>query len=313
MDNVPNTCTAAGPQPTANLSSVIYFIGCDMGGWHTDEGTGGDGLAVCKWDGSDLSHVGEWCGRLFYPVKSYAPQLTGQASQNNVANFISSIAAVAEDQILDGLVSAMVAEKARIVIAIDAALAWPAEFVELVNKAPSAGHEAKFALGNAIDNPYLYRETERFIKAAVSLKKDPFTAPGAWFGNNSSKAQALVACFAQRLGGLYRPPFCPWDMQTARAAQYALIEVYPAASLKSTAFGNLKWPAAPQTMATVGNSDIADAKRCAMTGVCYAAKLGMLGQAAGNYPDVWLPGDQCNGISCNCALLQQEGWIFCPK
>lgn len=301
-DNGPaNTQTATSPP--------IYFIGCDMGGWHGSN----DGLAICKWDGSTLSQVGEWSGRLFHPVNDYATQPTVQASQNNVANFIR-MKRVAKDQILDGLVDAMVAEEARIIIAIDGALAWPAKFAKLVADAPSACHMPTFdPKGRAIDNPYLYRETERFIKAAVSLGKDPFTAPGAWFGNNSSKAQALVAWFAQQLSGLYRPPFCPWDLQSAKAARYTLIEVYPAASNHSKEFMALSWPRAEQTMENVGNSDIADAKRCAMTAVCYAAKLGMLGQAAGNYPDVWLPGNQCNGVSYNCALLQQEGWIFCPK
>lgn len=283
MDDVQPVENRSGNAQPAT-SPPIYFIGCDMGSWHKKEKKNGDALAVCKWDGRKLSHVDEWNGQMFYPAKG----------------------------VLAGTISKATQQEAKIIIAVDGALAWPASFADLVAAAPSASHLPTFSLNGAINNPYLYRETERFIKVAMAMDA-PLTAPGDRFGNNSSKAQALVAWFKSQLNSLYRPPFDRWCSTRAAQAQYTLIEVYPKASMKCDAFRALEWPKPTQSMAAVGNSDIADAKRCAMTGVCYAARLGMLGQARITFPDIWLPGDQYNGITYNCALLQQEGWIFCPK
>jgi hypothetical protein len=321
----------------------IYFIGCDMGGWHTDEENGGDALAICKWEGDELSHVYEVSGRLFYPLEDYsepAPQgnnATGggqdtlgggitvvgriknikDAMNSGTTNPSGSYSDFSKAQILDGLIKAMVAEKAQIVIAVDAALGWPAEFAKLVANASSAPPPPSFRLEEAIKNPYLYRETERFIKGAVLEETDqnPLTAPGDKFGNNSSKAQALVAWFKSQQYSLYRPPFDRWCIARAAQAQYSLVEVYPAASMKCRQFKYSQWPAQgsalPQTMDQVGDRDIADAKRCAMTGVCYAATVGMFGNAEHSYSQVYLP-ERRHNITYDYTLLPREGWIFCP-
>lgn len=305
------TCTPAGT-PTPSDSQVIYFIGCDMGGWHTRRTSGGDALAVCKWDGTSLSHVRDRKGRLFYPITTHKPQHAHNPG-SAVAKFVSPSNTVCEDQLLDGLVSAMIAEGARIIIAIDAALAWPKAFAELVAKAPAAGHLPTFGLTKkAIENPYLYRETERFIDTAIG--KTPLTAPGSYFGNNSSKAQALAAWFKSKLPCLYRPPFDNWCRICAASRNHTLIEVYPAASMHSNAFKELCWPPTEQAMKQLGKSDIADAKRCAMTAVCYAVTVGMLNQQGNQYPDIWLPNDPLtNFIYKFPPLVPDEGWIFFPK
>ncbi len=113
--------------------SPIYFIGCDMGGWHTDNG---DAMAVLKWsEGQPTKPISAQCGIFFYPIEEHGP-------------LESAIVRAHEDG-------------GRIVISIDAALAWPSRFVELASMAPRAQHEASFILADAISNPYLYRETER--------------------------------------------------------------------------------------------------------------------------------------------------------
>jgi hypothetical protein len=261
---------------------LIYFIGCDMGGWHTEKG---DALAVCKWDGATLVHVDAQKGSFFYPVEDDGP-----------------VAAVIQQAR---------AEEARVVIGIDAALAWPRKFVQLVIAAPAATHLPAFALGDSIDNPYLYRETERFVKQHImtGANERPLTAPGDKFGNNSSKAQGLVTWFRNQLAGVYRPPFDAWDSAEATKRRYTLIEVYPAASMKLATFRQLVWPTHVQTMDDVGNTDIGDAKRCAMTAVCYANMLGMLGPQQG-YPSVFTPDDA--GNSYDQDAIRQEGWIFAP-
>lgn len=196
-------------------------------------------------------------------------------------------------------------EQAHLVIGIDAALAWPVKFAELVASAPGASHQPKFELNGAITNPYLYRETERFVKTKINITA--LSAPGANFGNNSSKGQALTAWFKKKLGdNVYRPPFDCWDEGTAGNSLYTLIEVYPAASMKSTKFKGLKWPPITQSMESLGDSDIVDAKRAAMTCVCYARTVGML--EGNTYPQVYTPAD----MSDKAGQIQKEGWIFFP-
>lgn len=287
--NKPHACRGrlkllrASPAGATVIGTEMYFMGCDMGGWHT---TTGDALAVCKWDGYALSHVQAMDGALFYPV----------SAQGALAQVIR----LAEK------------ESARIIIGIDAALAWPAKFVALAGGAPQAAHLPDFVLGTSIDNPYLYRDTERFVKQHIltGANERPLTAAGDKFGNNSSKAQALVAWFRNRLPDLYRPPFDPWDAAVAAQKQFTLIEVYPAASMKAAVFRLLAWPHHEQTMDHVGNTDIGDAKRCAMTAVCYAAMLGMLG-SGGGYPPLYTPDDA--GTEYNQDDIGVEGWIFAPK
>lgn len=260
---------------------AIYFIGCDIGGWHTDNG---DAFAALKFSSGDLVHLGEQSGSMYYPVD---PQ-----------------------GIFSKILKQICEEQARLIIAIDAALAWPVEFVKLVQDAPAAGHLPSFSLRSAIDNPYLYRETERFVEKTIlrGSKKKPLTAPGDKFGNNCSKAQALVAWIRTRLPEVYRPPFDPWDQENAKKARYSVLEVYPAASMECRTFKELRWPNAATQMTNVGNSDIGDAKRCAMTAVCYAATLGMEeGLTTAQYPPVILPDS-----TRDSDVITAEGWIFAP-
>lgn len=264
---------------------TTYFIGCDMGGWHTSRG---DGLAICRWRNGTMESVHAEAGALYYPV----------ASEASLAQHLT--------QALD--------EGARVVIAIDAALAWPVDFRDLVVAAPEAAYLPDFERQDgALQNRHLYRDTERFVHATTG--KQPLTAPGDKFGNNSSKAQALTAWLAQHVleadRVLYRPPFDEWDLEEARKATCTLIEAYPGASMMSPAFQRVTWPAeAPVTMQIVGNNDIADAKRCAVIGACYSATVGHLPGAA--YPHVAL----CNAVTLGdtyaAERVRKEGWIFTP-
>lgn len=260
---------------------MIYcFIGCDMGGWHTKNG---DALAVCWWNGKQW---GQWCisGHHFYPVHKSVKDLFDK---------------------LSGL-------DAKTVIAIDAALAWPLSFSKLVASADTASHIPSFEPTADMNNPYLYRETERFIRDRHNLH--PLSAAGDKFGNNSSKGQSLAAWFNTTLVELYRPPFSKASIADANNHRSSLIEVYPAASMRSHAFRNLKWPDDNQKMSEIGISDLNDAKRCALTAVCYAKTVGLLDADFPNlevYPDVYLPSDADKAY--NQELFAKEGWIFAPR
>ena len=142
-------------------------------------------------------------------------------------------------------------------------------------------------------------------------KEKLLTPPGDKFGNNSSKAQALVEWIKTRLPDLYRPPFDPWDIDRARESRHTLIEIYPAASRKSRQFRRLKWPAQAQDMESIGNTDIADAKRASMTAVCYASTIGLLPDFPA-CPPVLTPDAVSNSGDFVKKSIELEGWIFTP-
>ena len=99
-----------------------------------------------------------------------------------------------------------------------------------------------------------------------------------------------------------------WSVDDARKRKHSIIEVYPAASQKSNTFKKLRW--GRHRMKTVGKTDIADAKRCVMTAVCYAMEVGILRRIAG-YPRIYLP-DHRLARSFNAEAITKEGWIFAP-
>lgn len=268
-----------------NDARPLYLFGCDMGGWHNKKNDKGDALAVCKCVGTNCSHVEATAALTFFPVSQNGPLVKA--------------------------LTVALSEQATIIVCIDAAFSWPETFRQLVAEVPQSTHEFSFTLTEAINNPYLYRETDKFIKSLVLQNRNPLTAVGDKFGNNSSKAQALVRWFLDQMPDAYRPPFHEWDRDRAQKARHTIIEVYPAASMKSKAFKQLTWPPHSQDMGQIGNSDIADAMRCAMTGFCYAAQLEMF-EPKGSFPALWLP-DDALVAGINRERLRTEGWIFSPK
>jgi hypothetical protein len=263
----------------------IYFVGCDMGGWQSTDEKKGDALAVCKWTGSKVEHFAATAAIQYFPVEE------------------AGVLAKTIDQAL--------AERARIIIGIDAALGWPVEFTRLVRDAAEGIEFDTRRFESAIKNPYLYRETERFIKSHVRRDKDPLTAPGDKFGNNSSKAQMLVAWFRTKLPAAYRPPFGGWDAGRARQSEHSIIEVYPDASLQCRAFDKkVRWPAYEQEAGTLRSKDIADAKVCSLTAICYAMELGIISRDP-KYPRIYLP-DHPLAQTLDAKAILKEGWIFAP-
>jgi len=273
------------PDDSPKSQAPIYFFGCDMGGWQNDDKGKGDALAVCKWLDGECQHVEATANVLFFPVGN--------------------------DGVLAERLREALSEEARVIVAIDAALGWPTDYVKLVSEASSGIRYDQRTFDKAINNPYLYRETERFIRAFIRKDRDPLTAPGDKFGNNSSKAQMLVAWFREQLPNAYRPPFDDWALDAARSAKHTLIEVYPDASRKSKPFSKLKWPAFGESMADAGNKDIADARICAMTGVCYAMQVGMIDNN-GTAPPVCCPDDERISDEAK-KRIASEGWIFAPE
>lgn len=274
--------------------SKIRFIGCDMGGWHT---TDGDALSVCTLEDGELYLNPPDAGALYYPVG---------AMESAVGPWLTD-------------------EIDKAVIAIDAALAWPESYAQLVQHAPHELHLPSFQLGQDIDNPYLYRETERFVKRRILRSNEkPLTAPSDKFGNNFSKGQALVAWLKHVFPDAYRPLFDGWDLDCARAQTITVVEVYPEASLRCSDFDCLKLTCSPgssyqckgvdeitsvrdQLKVNKKPCDRLDALICALTSACYARTVGIIN---GDFPTVYTP-PAADGY--DQTAIRREGWIFAPK
>lgn len=255
--------------------SKVYFIGCDMGGWHTKKT---DALAWCA------MHDDKWVednhtqsGQLFLPDDSNP---------------------------LRDVIKKALEEEAQVVVAVDASLGWPQAFCEWVKAKAMSGSIPRFNVEDGeLRNPLLYRATERFIKDKTGQK--PASAVKDQLGSNFTKGQVLAA-WVRKNWKAYCPPFDA-DSDDAAKKQVTVIEVYPAASLKCKAFLNLDWPE-KMAMGKLGKSDIADAQRAAMTAACYAKTIGMIGRSG--LPNVYLPADAGDEQQ---DAIRAEGWIFCPK
>jgi hypothetical protein len=254
----------------------IYFIGCDMGGWHTKRT---DAMAWCAMED------GEWCdpthvqnGQLFLP----------DADRNPLA----------------GIVEKILGESAQAVISIDAALGWPKSFRDWVSASPLDAPIPSFDVSHGeLNNPFLYRAAERFIKKHTGQKAG--SAVKDQLGSNFTKGQALAA-WLRREWQAYCPPFDELTKGKAAQSPITVIEIYPSASLKCDAFAKLRWPGGG-AMGELGKSDIADAQRAAMASACYARTVGMI-QA--DLPGVYLPEEAGEDEQ---DMIKAEGWIFSPK
>jgi hypothetical protein len=80
--------------------------------------------------------------------------------------------------------------------------------------------------------------------------------------------------------------------------------------MKSELFKSLSWPPTSQNMTVIGNSDIADPKRCAMTAFCNAVEFGIV-KTEISMPQFWMPDEATDSIYSD--LIPTEGWIFAPK
>ena len=103
----------------------------------------------------------------------------------------------------------------RIIVAIDAPLGFPVAFQQLISRKPSA----KIELGPEINNPFAYRETDRWVHQ--SFGKKPLSASFDKLGNVATVAMYHAERWAIT-AGFPIVPFQPDD------DHHAIIEVYPA-------------------------------------------------------------------------------------
>lgn len=193
----------------------------------------------------------------------------------------------------------------NIIMAIDAPLGWPKDFKRLISRVKNNVIKEMPKVIRYNSNLY-FRLTERFIKQKFR-EITPKSAPGDTLGSAAIKAAILINML-NSMYCIYCPPFDRNFCYNKRS--FTIIEVYPSASKESADFKKLNDPDTNNQMSNLNKSDIADAKHCAMTAVCYAKTIGLIDDT--EYPDVYTP-DDAKSMGYSMDLIRNEGWIFAPK
>ncbi|WP_228276473.1 hypothetical protein [Dechloromonas sp. H13] len=231
----------------------MYYVGWDVGGWNCDKnGKSRDALVILD---ANRNIVGKpWRGNLRAAINE----------ATDSAEWISKLFALCKAQPL--------ACCPQITLAIDTPLGFSEEFTRLVTQRIHAG-----AVGNSATNPYLFRQTERFL-FENGLK--PLSAIKDMIGSQATKGMHVLAKFAP---------------QTLRCGVWldgtwlSAIEAYPSACRASATIQSLQQP-----FGKLAHDDLDDALTCALVGYLFD-----------KHPDKL--------ISPEASVPASEGWIWVPQ
>ena len=241
----------------------VLYLGWDVGGWNCDKNPASrDALVIV-----DRSLV-----------------LVGKPWRGNLRETLN--AATTPRELINQLM-ALCQQPARgdeqLIMAIDTPLAFPQALLELCQGKPVA------ELGNSQDNPYLYRETERWLFARGVTPLSPIKD---MIGSQATKGMHLLARFAPHITACGQ-----WQSQ---CGAIMAVEGYPSPAKRSRQFQALReccqlggWQDALNSP-TPRQQDLQDAWLCAL--VAWG-----LNHAPDNL--AWPTADMPNA----------EGWIFVPK
>ena len=235
------------------MKPAHYSIGWDVGGWNCDRNQQSrDAIAIVD---ADLTLVGTpWRG--------------------NLRGLINRAASTREW--LEGLFEVCgveaPAEGCRATLAIDTPLGFSDGFRGLVNNLQPAG-----PVGDSQANPYLHRETERFLFARGWKPLSPIKD---MIGSQATKGMHVLAKFAPQVArcGVWTD-----------GARLEAIEGYPTVARKSVVIRKLRasFPSMP-------HADIEDALLCALLAHLFSHRP----------DDLESPG---------AGIPETEGWIWVPK
>lgn len=234
---------------TAQYAS--FAIGWDVGGWNCDKnGKSRDALVILD---ADLNIVGKpWRGNLRADINA----------ANDSADWIRRLFALCQ---------AEAPGDACVTLAIDTPLGFSQAFVRLVTQQGAAGE-----IGRSDTNPYLFRQTERFLFER-GLK--PLSAIKDMIGSQATKGMHALAKFA---------PHVPRCGVWSDGQQLTAIEAYPSACKHSATINALQRP-----FGRLAHDDLDDALTCALLAYLFAAQ-----------PDTLIPPGADVPVS--------EGWIWVP-
>lgn len=238
---------SGGSRPTT------FYAGWDVGGWNCDKNSKSRDALVILDVGQAI--VGKpWRGNLRTAINDAA------TSADWVAALFSLCKAVPPDA------------GAPVTLAIDTPLGFSEAFMRLVTGLESAG-----PVGSSATNPYLFRQTERFLFER-GLK--PLSAIKDMIGSQATKGMHVLARFA---------PHATSCGVWTNGASLTAIEAYPSGAKGSATINKLRARYSP-----LGRDDEEDALTCALIGYLHAEQR----EALAGPPDT---------------VPASEGWIWVPK
>lgn len=190
----------------------VLGIGWDVGGWC------GDSQGVCLAEEQNGS-----LELLSAQEESESNLLRDSFKLPNSSSIKSNPVKFFTDQL--DLPSIDVNQYQRIVLAIDAPLAFPTKFKQFISSQNEGFTENWILPSDAhIDSPFFFRDCERWIKE--EYEKRPMTAVGDSIGNNALVAQLLVDRWRQDEKWCLHPQ--GEANERTNENQRSIIEVYPA-------------------------------------------------------------------------------------
>jgi len=242
----------------------VLYLGWDVGGWNCDKNPASrDALVIVD---QSLALVGQpWRGNL-------RETLNAATTPRELINRLLALcqySAGGDEQL---------------VMAIDTPLAFPQALLALCQG------EAMAKLGSSQDNPYLYREAERWLFARGVTPLSPIKD---MIGSQATKGMHLLARFA--------PHIITCGQWQSHCGAITAVEGYPSPAKRSRQFKALRercqlgdWEEALQHAPKPRQQDLQDAWLCAL--VAWS-----LNHAPDNL--AWPPAGMPNA----------EGWIFVPE
>lgn len=238
---------------TADSMESNFYIGWDVGGWNCDKNPRSrDAIVILD---SDLKIVGHpWRGNLRTTINS----------ASTTAEWIGAIFKLCKSS---------VSSSAKTTLAIDAPLGFSSDLLRLATSLEFvSGH-----IENNSTNPYLFRQTERFLFQNDST---PLSAIKDMIGSQSTKGMHVLAKFANQFKD--KGVWTDGELIT-------VVETYPAACRGSTVIRELRSHAAQ------GHEDIEDALTCALVSYLFGTNKSILIAPYADVPKsegwIWFPAD----------------------
>lgn len=241
--------------------SDSFFIGWDVGGWNCDKNPRSrDSIVILD---SSLTIVGKpWRGNLRYTINDVSGS----------RDFVGKLFSLCNVNLHN--------DTTHIVLSIDTPLGFSSEFAELVT-----GLKYVEPLGAYDTNPYLYRQTERYL---FENGLSPLSSVKDMIGSQATKGMHVLAKFAPQAKscGVWNDG----DLLTA-------IEAYPAACKGSGLIDALRQQVANQP---IDNQDKMDALTCALIAYIFTNNFEMLIEPEDSVPLsegwIWVPKDILQGV-----------------
>lgn len=232
-----------------------YAIGWDVGGWNCDHnGASRDALVILDRDGGLLGRP--WRGNLRETINA----------ASDTADWLDALFARCGARVPD--------KPWRCTLGVDTPLGFADAFVRLIRRQGAVAR-----IGASADNPYLYRETERFL---IRHGIQPLSPVKDMIGSQATKGMHVLARFAPCPAGCGA-----WADADGRLT---VIEAYPSPCRRSAWLGEL---VARHDPAPLDHADKRDALLCALLAHLHAQ-------------------DRTRLACPTAAVPESEGWIWVP-